>query len=259
MTETAVGTATVLSSLEFDVLWEAERLPARHVALNVPSPGATHSERAELIESAWGSLNERGLASGRRASGDLLDTIGVLANPQACVDVWAWTDRRISALVASSGGHATLAVVDGEEVWLIPARDTALAESAVSVIGELGAGVGQSISLPHAVLVEADAEAGVDAHALVTALEDRGIELWRAQELAGMFLGAVARGQFGAQRRGSDGKMRRASRVAAFHDTDAGRYLFQLRRNADGQDWATVTPADNRLLAQRVWELLDEA
>jgi hypothetical protein len=52
--------------------------------------------------------------------------------------------------------------------------------------------------------------------------------------------------------------MRRADRVIAFYDTDAGRYLFQLRRNPDGRDWATVTPADNQLLAQRIWEMLDE-
>lgn len=254
-----MGTALVLSPLEFDVLWEAERLPARHVALDVPSPGITFTERAQLIEDAWESLNDRGLARGRRASGDLLDTLGVLANPTASVDVWAWTDRRISGLAASTGNHATLGVLDGGEVWLIPARDSSFAESAVSVIGELDAGVGQSISMPHAVLVEADAEAEGDAHALVTALEDRGVTLWQAQELAGMFLGAVARGQFGAERRGSDGRMRRASRVLAFHDTDAGRYLFQLSRNNDGQVWATVTPADNRLLAQKIWELLDEA
>jgi hypothetical protein len=52
--------------------------------------------------------------------------------------------------------------------------------------------------------------------------------------------------------------MRRADRVIAFYDTDAGRYLFQLGRNTDGRDWVTVTPADSQLLVKRVWELLDE-
>jgi hypothetical protein len=73
-----------------------------------------------------------------------------------------------------------------------------------------------------------------------------------------MLLGQEARGQFGVERIGRDGQPHRADRVVAFYDTDAGRYLFQLHRNPDGRDWATVTPADNQLLAQRICELLDE-
>lgn len=256
MTDRGSG-SLVLTTMEFDVLWEAERLPPRHVALSVPSPGATHSERAEIVERAWASLADRGFAQGRRASGWLLDMIGVLANPVASIDVWVWADRRITALAASTGAHAMLAVVDGAEVWMIPARVSSLAESAVSVLGDLQAGVGQSVTVPHEVLVEADAEANGDPHALVTALQDRGVELWRAQEVAGMFLGTVARGQVGVERRGRDGSPRRAPRVTGFHDTDAGRYLFQLE-HGDDQDWCTLTPADNRLLADRVWELFDE-
>jgi hypothetical protein len=107
--------------------------------------------------------------------------------------------------------------------------------------------------------VEADTQARGEAKALVTALEDRDVPLWQAQELAGMLVGQEARGQFGVERAGRDGLMRRADRVVAFYDTDAGRYLFQLGRNTDGRDWATVTPAGSQLLAQRLRELLDEA
>lgn len=255
---TAQGGSLVLSALEFDVLWEAEGLPRRHVALDVPSPGTTHTERTRLVEQAWESLARRGLAKGRRASAELSDLLGLLANPRVSVDVWVWVERRISGLAAGSGGQALLGVVDGDEVWLIPVRDSALAEAAVSVAGELTPGVGRSVSISHDVLVEADAEARGDAKALVTALEDRGVELWQAQELAGMLFGTLTRGQFGAQRLGRDGRTRRAGRVIAFHDTDAGRYLFQVRAGADGRDWATVAPADNALLAARVRELLDE-
>lgn len=253
------GGSLVLSTLEFDVLWEAEGLPRRHVALDVPSPGATHTERARLVEQAWESLESRGLARGRRSSAELADLLGLLANPKVSVDVWVWVERRISGLAAGSGGQALLGVVDGDEVWLIPARSSALAEAAVSVAGELAPGVGRSVSVPHDVLVAADAEARGDAKALITALEDRGVELWQAQELAGMLFGTLTRGQFGAQRSGRDGRTKRASRVVAFHDTDAGRYLFQVQAGDDGRDWATVTPSDNGLLAQRVRELLDES
>ncbi|WP_020669368.1 ESX secretion-associated protein EspG [Amycolatopsis nigrescens] len=250
--------SVVLSTLEFDMLWEAERLPARHPALEVASPGATHTERRALVEQAWDSLRARGLARGGKASGELIDMLNLFVRPKVGIDVWVWAEREIKGLAVSTGSQALLGVVDGDEVWLIPARDALLPEAAISVTGELQAGVGRSVSLPHDVLRAADADARGDAKALVTALEDRQVPLGQAQELAGMLVGMVARGQFGVERLGRDGHPRRAGRVIAFHDTDAGRYLFQLARNSDGRDWSTIAPADNHLLAKRVWELLDE-
>lgn len=248
---------TVLSALEFDVLWESERLPPPHPALRVPSPGHTQTERRELVAQAWESLASRGLARGTRATGDLVDQLNLLARPKVAIDSWAWTDREIKGLAVSTGRQALLAVVDLGEVWLIPARDTSLPESAVSVAGELPAGPGHSVSVPHNVLRAADTQAKGDPKGLVTALSDRGVALWRAQEVAGMVLGMTARGQFGVERQGRDGTMRRASRVIAFFDTEAGRYLVQVN-GTNGEDWATIAPADNDLLAGRIWELLDE-
>lgn len=250
--------SVVLSTLEFDVLWQAERLPERHVALETASPGQTHSERAELEEQAWQSLAERGLTNRGRLSGEMLDKLSLLARPQLALDVWVWADREISALVASGGGDALLAMVDGPEVWLIPARASALAEAAVTVIGDSPPGSGRSVSLPHEALRRADTAAGGQPQAMVTALEDRGVGLAQAQELARMLVGQLGRGQFGVQRTSRDGQVHRADRVVAFYDNDTGRYLMQLGRNADGRDWATVAPADNGLLIQRIRELIDE-
>lgn len=252
------GGSVVLSVLEFDLLWEAEGLPERHVALDVPSPGATRTERAQLAEQAWQSLTERGLARRHQACAEVVDMLHLLARPKASIDVWVWTDRQISGLTASTGNQALLGVVDDGQVWLIPARDSALAEAAVSVTGDAWPGMGHSVSLPHEVLLRADTDAHGDAGKLVTALEDHGVALSEAQELCGMLSGAVTRGQFGVQRLGRDNAVRRADRVVAFHDTEAGRYLFQVRSERDGRDWATITPASNQLLAGRVWELLDE-
>ncbi|MQA12587.1 MAG: ESX secretion-associated protein EspG [Pseudonocardiaceae bacterium] len=248
----------VLSALEFDVLWESEGLPSRHVALDVPSQGITHTERAKFVAQAWESLAERGLLRRGRVLPELADRLSVLARPKISIDTWVWVDREIKALAAATGSEAELGVVDGDEVWLIPAREGSLAEAAVSVAGELSAGVGRSVSLPLDVLREADAAAGGDPHRLVTELEGRGLPLTDAQELAGMLAGTETRGQFGVERAARDQGVHRANRVVAFHDTDAGRYLYLVRRNESGRQWATVTPADNRLLASRVWELLDE-
>lgn len=250
--------SVVLSTLEFDVLWQAERLPRRHVAIDTDSPGETHSERSELAEQAWQSLAQRGLIRRGKAAGELLDKLNLLAHPKVAIDAWVWAEREISALAVSTGGDSLLAVLDGEQVWLIPARANSLPEAAVSVIGELSAGVGRSVSLPHESLRRADTAAHGEPKALITALEDRGLGLAHAQELAGMLAGQQARGQFGVQRTSRDGQVHRAGRVVAFYDNDTGRYLLQLGRNVDGRQWATVAPADNALLGERVRELLDE-
>lgn len=243
----------VLSTLEFDVAWEAQRLPTRNVALDVPSPGTTHTERAQFVASAWESLEGRGLASRGRVVPELADGFALLANPQVSVDVWIWADRQITGLAAAIGDEAILAVIDGNEVWLIEARGSALAEAAVSVAGDMPSGHGRSISLPHDTLRDASAEAGKDAEKFLLALERRGIPLSDAQELARMCDGMSTRGQFGVER-GRD----RAGRVVAFHDTPDGRFLHQLRPSTDGRNWSTVTPASNQRLASCIWELLQE-
>lgn len=250
-------TGLVLSALEFDVVWEAEKLPPPHPALRVPSPGRTHTERRALVEQAWESLASRGLARGNRAAGNLVDQLNLLVRPKVAIDCWVWTDREIKGLAVSTGSQALLAVVDLAEVWLIPARDTSLAESAVSVAGDFHAGPGHSVSIPHRILRAADKQAKGDPTALVTALADRGVELWKAQELSSMVVGMTARGQFGVERLTRDGTVRRADRVVAFYDTGAGRYFMQVS-GSDGEHWATVAPADNHLLAGRIWELLEQ-
>ncbi|MCP2166177.1 ESX secretion-associated protein EspG [Goodfellowiella coeruleoviolacea] len=250
--------SVVLSTLEFDVVWESERLPNRHVALDVPSPGITHTERAALVGGAWESLEGRGLARSGRVVPELADRLAVLAHPAVSVDCWVWADRKISALAGAAGNDAMLAVVDRDEVWLIDTRASALAEAAVSVAGDMPAGGGRSVSLPTDELQQAAAEVGDDPELLITALARRGVPLSEAQTLAGMVSGMGTKGQFGAQRAGRQGPPERADRVIAFHDTPAGRYLHQIRPSTDGRRWSTITPADNQRLASCVWELLDE-
>lgn len=250
--------SVVLSALEFDVVWESQRLPGRHVVLEVPSPGVTRNQRAELVRRAWAGLAERGLAERGRVDSDLADRLALLAYPERSVDAWIWTDREIRGLAAQSGRDAMLGVVDRDEVWLIPARDSSLAEAAVSLAGECPAGYGRSVSVPLDLLRSADRAAHGDPQALVGELTELAVPLGKAQVLAGMFTGMTSRGQFGAQRTATHRATRRADRVVAFHDTGRGRYLYLTRPSADGQVWATVTPADNRAVAAAVWELLDE-
>jgi hypothetical protein len=248
----------VLSKLEFDVLWEHEKLPAKHEALTVPSPGRTHTERRQLVAQAFADLEGRGLAERGRAVPELLDWLNLLAHPQLAIDTWVWTDHRISSLAVVANRSALLAAVDGPQVWLIPARETAIAEAAVSVAGDVVAGPGMSVSVPSDVLAAADAEARGDVGEFAAALSRSGVAGPDAKTLAEMVRDMDVRGQFGVSRVQRDQRTRRADRVVAFHDTPRGRYVHLAKPTADGRVWSTVTPADNRLLVSCVQELMAE-
>lgn len=250
--------SVVLSTLEFDVLWESERLPARHVALDVPSPGRTHTERAELVRTAFSDLQQRGLAKNDRAVPELADWLNLLAHPQQSIDSWVWTDHQISSLAVTGGGTGLLAVVEPTEVWLIPARDTAIAEAAVSITGVMPAGRGYSVSVATDLLIAADARSQGSVPELARTLKESGVPASDANTLGTMLTGMGTRGQFGAERRQRDQHVRRADRVVAFHDTPDGRYGYVAKTNTSGQSWSTITPADNIMLAAWVRELLDE-
>ncbi|HEU5474042.1 MAG TPA: ESX secretion-associated protein EspG [Actinophytocola sp.] len=250
--------SVVLSTLEFDVLWERERLPARHVALDVLSPGKTHSERARLVREALDELGRRGLAEGGRATPELADWLNLLAFPQLSIDSWVWTDHEIKSLAVSAGGVGLLAVVEPAEVWLIPARDTAVAEAAVSVAGVMPAGRGYSVSVDTDLLLAADGKARGRPQELAVILREHGVSTMDAKALAAMLSGMGVRGQFCVERRQRDQHMRRADRVVAFHDNPDGRYAYLTRPNNAGKTWSTITPADNAMLVGFVRELCEE-
>lgn len=248
----------VLSKLEFDVLWESEKLPPRHEALTVPSPGRTHTERRQLVAQAFADLEKRGLAKRDRAVPELADQLNLLGHPQLAIDSWVWTDHRISSLAVVAGHSALLAAIDGPEVWLIPARATSIAEAAVSIAGDVVAGPGRSVSVPTDVMTAADAAARGNATAFATALTNKGVSSVDAKRVAEMVRDMNVRGQFGVTRVQRDQRMRRADRVVAFHDTPHGRYVHLAKSNHGGRVWSTITPADSRRIATCVQELMTE-
>src|SRR5262245_36558398 len=197
----------VLSKLEFDVLWESEKLPQPHEALTVPSPGRTHTERRRLVAKAFDDLEKRGLADRARAVPQLADQLNLLANYQLAIDSWVWTDHRISSLAVVAGSSALLAAVDGPEVWLIPARESSIAEAAVSMAGDVIAGPGQSVSVPTEVLAAADAEARGDVRLFATELKAGGVSGPDAKTMADMVSEMNVRGQFCVTRLQRDQRM----------------------------------------------------
>nr|WP_218888853.1 ESX secretion-associated protein EspG [Saccharopolyspora hordei] len=251
-----------MTALEFDVVCEAEKLTEhRHIVLDVPSPGVTYTERAELVQQAWASLRAKRLAESARdrLDVDFADLVGLLDRPQRSVDVRIWADRSIRALASANGSAGLLTIVDGDVVEMTPVRGGALAEAAVSVAGDVPPGTGRAVSLPNDILRQASDHAGPnDPLAFTDELRALGIPADDAADVAHMANGMGVRGQFGAEGNRSRGRPQRADRVVAFHDTDQGRYLHVVRPSGDGRRWSTIAPADNARIAEYTRELLAE-
>lgn len=243
-----------ISALEFDVLWEHLRLETMPLVLKVPSPGKTHTERAELEQRAWADLDRRGL--GRPVSLDpvLEDLLHLLNRPQQEVDGRLWLGHSVRVLAAAKGQSGVLAVLSHDQLTLRPASAEGLPREALSVLPPLSAGPGHSVTLPSADLDAAAAHANTPDD-LYQALLGRGIRQEDARTLADMFRDVGNRGQFGAASRDKWGKRVRHEHVVSFFDNPHGRYI-QLRRATPGQQpWSTVSPVDTRRLIQHLESL----
>ncbi|ASU77578.1 ESX secretion-associated protein EspG [Actinopolyspora erythraea] len=248
-----------LSTLEFDVLLEHLGIDPPLV-LRVPSPGKTHSHRRELVDAAWRALADRGLCGRDDPLDSLRRMLSVLDRPSREVDGRCWLGRGVRVLAAATGesDEAVLAVKEEDRLWLRPAAGSGLVREAMSVLPEVPAGSGRSVSLPSADLDAAASESGDDLSVLRRALSSRGVRADDADVLAGMLEGVHASGQFGAAVRGVSTGRRRAEHVVGFFDSERGRHVQLRRATSSGEAWSTIAPADRRVLAERVAELLDD-
>ncbi|MET8762186.1 ESX secretion-associated protein EspG [Lentzea sp. NPDC004782] len=248
----------IISTLEFDVLWEHLGLETMPLVLKVPSPGKTREERRAVEDQVWRQLGARGLGGPRSLDPTLEDLLHVLNRPQQEVDGRLWLhERSVRVLAAGKGQAGVLAVLDSGQLVLRPAEAGGLPREALTALPAAPAGEGHSITLPSADLDAAAASAATPED-LAAAL--RGvIRPADADTLAEMVRDVSNRGQFGAAARDKWGKRVRPDRVVAFYDTPKGRYL-QMRRATPGQPpWSTITPVDYRRLHHHLVELLEEA
>ncbi|MCR3746203.1 ESX secretion-associated protein EspG [Lentzea californiensis] len=248
----------VISTLEFDVLWDHLGLETMPLVLKVPSPGKTTEERRAIEDQVWLQLGARGLGGPRSLDPTLEDLLHVLNRPQQEIDARMWLhERSLRVLAAGKGQAGVLAVLDGTQLVLRPAEADGLPREALTALPTAPAGEGHSITLP-----SADLDAAATTANTPEELEEALRGTLRADDahtLAEMIRDASNRGQFGAAARDKWGKRVRPDRVVAFYDTPKGRYL-QMRRAAEGQPpWSTITPVDYRRMHHHLVELLAEA
>jgi len=241
----------LLSPREFDVLWHKLRLGRMPYPLDVPTEGATESERTALQQRTLAGLRERGLADDER----LHMYLRLLDDHEVSVDSVASLDRTVRALAASNGALAVLAIIDDGRVGLVGIRPTGLAREIVEVLPAGAAGPGTALSvrlqsLSDAVaLQDAEDEESEDPWGAADeelddrqALQRAGLSTQDAAQVGELAADRVAGGQFGV----THGRQR-AEVVINWFDTDRGRYLMV---NADG--WLSLSPADNDRIATRI-------
>ncbi|MEU7474981.1 ESX secretion-associated protein EspG [Lentzea sp. NPDC042327] len=246
----------LLSTREFEVLWQTLRLGRMPYPLDVPSEGATASELTALQERTIADLRRRGLADDAR----LEDLMRLLGEHDVSVDAVAGLDRTVRALAASDGNEGVLAVIDGDAVGLSEIRPTALAREIVRVLPHGVAGPGSALSvrletLQQAVALqeaEQDEESEDPWGAADDELDDRqallraGLSAQDARQMDELAANRVAGGQFGV----THGR-HRADVVINWFDTHQGRYLMV---RSDG--WLSLSPTDNDRIAMRIDSVL---
>lgn len=247
-----------LSELEFDVLWEHLRLAEMPLAIKVASPGKTHVERESVTKTVWDALADRGLVGGQGVDPGLLDLLSLLDQADYELDARLWLDGGVRALIAAKGHDAVLARLSEGSLTLTPVDISSLPRVALSLLPELPAGPGYSITVPSAELDAAAAEAET-ADELGWILRDHGVSPDEADELAAMVGNVRRRGQFGAAARDRWGRRQRPDRIVGFFDTPRGRYVQLRRAKPGGVAWSTVAPADERRLGQLITDLLNDA
>jgi hypothetical protein len=125
----------VLTSVEFDVLWEWLRLGATPVVLRMDSPGHTRAARAGIVGRGWQALRERGLAGPSGPDPELVRLLNLLARPAAQLELRMWRGHSMRAVTAGRGNSRVLAVRQDETVTVRAC--TGLASALIDVLPPL--------------------------------------------------------------------------------------------------------------------------
>lgn len=230
-----------LSTAELDVVWRAAGLGALPLIIDVPSPGATHTERADIERRVWTDLVERGLADDHGVPHwRLLDRLETIARCGRSLQLRTFGADATRAVLATRGRHNVLGVL-GERFHLTAVPDTGRPATLVSLLPEVPAGQGHSVSVDTTVFTTAAADPAT-AH---DRLRRHGLGADDARMLLAMTTGAVRITQLVSERR--DGTVVR-SRPVSVLDTATGRYRVVRTVTAAG-DHLTVTPTTAAALA----------
>jgi len=232
-----------LSTTELDVLWRTAGHGALPLIIDVPSPGATHAERAGIERRVWTDLAARGLADDERPHWRLEDRLETIARRTRSLQLRIFGADAMSAILATRGRRTVLGVL-GDRFRLSSAPSTGLAATLLGLLPETRVGQGHSVSVDTTAFAAATRNPA-KAH---DRLRRHGLSGDDARALLTMTTGSMRTIQIVAETREPDGRTTRSLPVSV-HDTSAGRYRA-IRTITATTDHLTVTPTTTAALAE---------
>ncbi len=241
----------VLTTAEFDVLWEWLGLGPTPVVLQLASPGRTHAERRAVQAAAWQGLRERAVAGPDGPDPELARLLHLLARPAEQLELRAWWGHEVRVLGGGRHGAGALAQREADSVTVTACGS--LPSAFLGAFPPADRGSGRACTVPSAVL------AAAPVTELRPALIGAGVSSGEAALLTTMVAGTRRRAQVVALGADRWGVLRRAGGVLGVLDGPRGRYLLTRSTGEDGVEWATIAPADDRQLRHRIADLLTTA
>jgi hypothetical protein len=237
-----------LSPTELDVVWRATQQAPLPLIIDVPSPGATHTERAELERRVWTDLVGRNLADDYGIPHwRLRDRLDTIAHRTRSLELRVEGEDTTRAILATRGRRNVLGVLT-DRFLLGSAPATGQAATLLALLPEVPAGQGHSVSVDTTVFVDA-------THATTPQdkLRRHGMSRDDARALVAMTTGSVRIAQIVVETRVPGGRTVR-SPTLSIYDTPTGRYRA-IRTITSATDHLTVTPATAASLADALARL----
>lgn len=236
-----------LSAVEFDVVWRELGFGAPPYPLELPSPGTTDDERAEIVDAVTTALDERGV----RLDDGLQDALALVAGSDVLYDGHLVLDDHIRLLAARTGDRAAAVLQHGDElaVWALPGPR--LGRLVTELLPQTPPAPGQSVRLPAEVLAGAlrALSEGESVWEFEETLRRAGVRGPDVRWIAGLAQAPSANGaQFGVTERGRDGGERRLGLVS-WYATEEGGVIIQRQ---PGSEWLTIAPGDAARIVTRL-------
>lgn len=246
-----------MSTLVFEVLWEALRLPLMPVSLAVDQHGVDEEERRRYVAEAEAEMARSRLGTLREVEPELADLLEILGRHGRGLGWREMSGQRRRAYVAARGPVAAGALIDGERVSLSSLHSDHMTTWFLNLLPEARSGVGSAYSIPtdvyqRGVQLAVDGKGSVAQRRWLRSAGVRGDQANQLEVLTRTTLNTAAisvhRGKYGeAKLIGS----------LAYTDTTQGRYLLLQRPDNAGNSYTTIIPADTRVIRHHITGLME--
>lgn len=248
--------ATSLSHLEFDLLWEHLGFTERPYPLDVRSFGYTMDERAALRDQVRQSLLDKGLHDGAEVAPVLEEQLALLGRHTFSVDGRLSVGETLRVLAVADGRRGVLAAQSDDEVRLAWVREARLVPAVIALLPDRRPGPGGTARLPKQVFDTAVDEFAASGYVgLERVLANGGVTGRDLRTVVTLLeSGRRGGGQLAVNSVDQVGRRTRTP-VLNWFDTEPGRYLVHSETTSDRVEWLTVEPADTARIEQRLSEL----